>query len=364
MTPLEHQKIDKLIGQKCEINCSLDGTESKVLLDTGAQVSLISRHFLHKFLPNLQIQPMKDLSGEQTLELYIVNNSLIQFDGFVEITFAFLSKDEDFCIKVPFLVTSEDIDKTIIGFNVIFELIQRCNSQETNQLFLKTLTSSFVSAKEYDVKSFVNLVQESRGGDLCDVKTIKKDFVVPKGMSLRVPCRVSPGPVTKSTPVIFEPYQYETGDLPNGLQLQQTLLRISPQTTRVHLTVFNNTDHDIFLQNRTALGRLELIRSVIPLEVKHKGFPNKEFSEQSKTDVSQVSSVIHEAKKEMNENHNIDQNEYEQILTRIDLTNLTPDQAEKARTMLSEEIDSFSKDDHDVGQAEELQMKINLTEVV
>ena len=30
--------------------------------------------------------------------------------------------------------------------------------------------------------------------------------------------------------------------------------------------------------------------------------------------------------------------------------------------MFSEEIDSFSKDDHDVGQAEELQMKINLTD--
>ena len=114
----------------------------KVLLDSGAQVSLISRDFLHKFLPNLQIQPIKDLSGEQTLELYTVNNRLIQFDGFVEITFALLGKGEGFCIKVPFLVTSEDIHQTIIGFNVIFELIRRCNSQETNHLFLKTLTSS------------------------------------------------------------------------------------------------------------------------------------------------------------------------------------------------------------------------------
>ena len=89
MTPLEHQKIAKLIGKKCEINCSLDGTESKVLLDTGAQVSLIPRDFLHKFFPILQIQPIKDLLGGQTLELYTVNNSLIQFDGFVEITSLF-----------------------------------------------------------------------------------------------------------------------------------------------------------------------------------------------------------------------------------------------------------------------------------
>ena len=125
--------------------------------------------------------------------------------------------------------------------------------------------------------------------------------------------------------------------------------------------MFNNTDHDIFFQNRTALGRLELIRSVIPSEVKHKGFPNKEFLEQNKTDVNKGSSVIHETKKERNENYNINQNEYKQILSKIDLTDLTPDQAKKARTMLSEEIDSFSKHNHDVGQAEELQMKINLT---
>ena len=108
------------------------------------------------------------------MKLYAVNKSLIQFDGFVESTFTLLGKDEDFSIEAPFLVTSEDIDQTIIGFSIIFELIHHCNSQETNHLFLKTLTSSFVSAKEYDVKSFVNLVQESRGGDLCGVKTIKK----------------------------------------------------------------------------------------------------------------------------------------------------------------------------------------------
>ena len=110
-------------------------------------------------MPTLQIQPIKDLLGEQTLELHTVNNSLIQFDGFVKITFALLSNGEDFCVKVPFLATSEDIDQTIIGFNVIFELIRCCNSQETNQLFLKTLTSSFIFAKEYDVKSFINFVQ-------------------------------------------------------------------------------------------------------------------------------------------------------------------------------------------------------------
>ena len=82
----------------------------------------------------------------------------MQSEGFVEITFALREEDEDLCIKVPFPVTSEDIYQTSIGFNIIFELIRRCNSQETGHLFIKTLTSHFVSAKKYDVKSFVNLV--------------------------------------------------------------------------------------------------------------------------------------------------------------------------------------------------------------
>ena len=36
----------------------------------------------------------------------------------------------------------------------------------------------------------------------------------------------------------------------------------------VHVKVFNPTDHDIVLHNRTEIGRLQLVRSVYPIEVK------------------------------------------------------------------------------------------------
>ena len=36
----------------------------------------------------------------------------------------------------------------------------------------------------------------------------------------------------------------------------------------VHVKVFNPTDHDIMLHNRTEIGRLQLVRSVYPIEVK------------------------------------------------------------------------------------------------
>jgi hypothetical protein len=36
----------------------------------------------------------------------------------------------------------------------------------------------------------------------------------------------------------------------------------------LHIKVTNDTDHDISLHGRTVLGRLQLVRSVTPLEVK------------------------------------------------------------------------------------------------
>ena len=36
----------------------------------------------------------------------------------------------------------------------------------------------------------------------------------------------------------------------------------------VHVKVFSPTDHDIVLRNRTEIGRLQLVRSVYPIEVK------------------------------------------------------------------------------------------------
>ena len=47
------------------------------------------------------------------------------------------------------------------------------------------------------------------------------------------------------------------------------------------------------------------------------------------------------------------------IISQIDLSHLTTEQAQMAREMLSEECDSFSISDSDVGCAEGLKMEIN-----
>ena len=47
-------------------------------------------------------------------------------------------------------------------------------------------------------------------------------------------------------------------------------------------TSFDPTNHDIVLKNRTVLGKLQLVKSVTPLEVVHKELP-----EQKEADLSE-----------------------------------------------------------------------------
>ena len=217
--------------------------------------------------------------------------------------------------------------------------------------------SSFNSIGESELKTFINLVPDFGQNDSCTVKTIKKNFVIPAERSLKVPCRVNTGPLLKRVPVMFEPS--EIGDLPHGLNVQQTVLSVSPQTSRIHLDIFNSTNHDIFLPNRTELGRLELVRTVTPLEVKLREPPENDSkdSETSMNSPDKVSVSVDSIKTEQSQQQSPD---LHHIISDTDLSDLNLEQAQLAGKMLLEELDSFSISDSDVGRAEGLQMEINL----
>ena len=46
LRPSEQRKLIRLVGEKCEVNCKLNGKGTEGLWDTGAQVSGLSRHWL------------------------------------------------------------------------------------------------------------------------------------------------------------------------------------------------------------------------------------------------------------------------------------------------------------------------------
>ena len=120
----------------------------------------------------------------------------------------------EFCVSseqqsliVPFLVTKDDMDLSLIGYDVIEEHL-RSKNNDTN---LSTLIRCFPTTKPSNVEALVNFIQLTSEQDLCSVKTSKRDVVIPKGKCLKIPCRVNLGPVDQLIPVLFEPKRHPLG---------------------------------------------------------------------------------------------------------------------------------------------------------
>ena len=91
--------------------------------------------------------------------------------------------------------------------------------------------------------------------------------MIPRESSAIISCRVNRGHLQKLTPVLFEPDQL--APWPSGLIIPETLLALMPgNSNHIKMDVRNTTNHDITLQNRTPMRRLQLVHSVTPVEVK------------------------------------------------------------------------------------------------
>lgn len=67
------QRVVKLIGNKCLLKCILSGYIMTVLLDSGAQVSIIDKSWKHKYLPQKEVRPLSELIGSRLLDLTAAN---------------------------------------------------------------------------------------------------------------------------------------------------------------------------------------------------------------------------------------------------------------------------------------------------
>ena len=109
------------------------------------------------------------------------------------------------------------------------------------------------------------------------------------------------------------------------------------------------------------LGKLELVKSVTPLEVR------KKENEERSADCSRPANNSSEEGEEVRSQSDTPamkrcQSEASHPTPDVDLEDLTEDQKIAVATMLREEAESFSKDGDDVGCAEGLELKINLSD--
>ena len=169
------------------------------------------------------------------------------------------------------LVTKENLDQPIIGFKVIEEVIKNCDPLQPEALVEKEVLSDSFAARFQNVKVnkidiLIDLIHNKELDELCTVKTVKRDIVIPKNQSVKMKCCVNTGPLSKRILVLFQPDEKELW--PECFELNETLLRLKrSSSSQSGIEVSNTTVHNIRLRNRTVLGSLQVVRSVTPVKV-------------------------------------------------------------------------------------------------
>ena len=355
----EQVRVARLVGRKCSVKCLLNDKPVEMLWDTGAQVSIISEHVMNINFPFIQVRDIHELLGaESNIDLQAANGTKISYRGWVE--FDLKLSEQGTVVKVPFLVTNEKLELPIIGYNVI-ELIVKEDNNSAESL-AASMTKGFRNSSPDRIPALINLLQTSQPDELCPLRSSKKPFVVPKGQTVQISSHANTGPINRRIPVLFEPD--ELAHWPTSLTVHEALTTVNDgNTSIIDGQVTNNTDHNITLPGRTVLGRLQLVRSVTPVEVR---LTDTEVTSVSLGEAYQVEqtkpSLVDHCKwcsalvvpSEMTDYSS-------EKLPDVDLSGLTPDQQEQVRQLLRDEAGTFARNEDDVGTVPDLKMDINLT---
>ena len=351
LTPKQHEKIVGLVGNRSSINCQLNGKMVEALWDTGSQVSICSEAFLRENFRETEVRDISDLISPN-LNLTAANGTAIPYQGWVELEFQVAPEAET--LAVPFLIAKESLDLPLIGYNVIEHYINLDPKYATAD----SLNSTFPNADHNKLSTLINFVQtNSIDTDLCSVKTNKHDSVIPRESSAIISCRVNHGHLQKRTPVLFEPD--ELAPWPSGLIIPEALLALKPgNSNHIKVEVRNTSNHDITLKNRTPIGRLQLVQSVTPVEVKLSETPDD--GPQPEANPGTDTMPPFSAAREVEACHSSAIGIIPDHLRDISLEGLTPRQKEDALKLLIEQQDAFARDNSDVGSVPDLQLKINV----
>ena len=205
--PKVQARISKLVGSRCHVQCTLNGPQIEALWDTGSQVSLISSELINNCFSDRAVRDISGFLGDgESLNFVTVSGDILPYKGWIELSFQLINnKKNDQAIQVPFLVTAETIEKPIIGYNVIEEIIS-CSSNDSDEkkTVLSSIQESFTNMPEHKASALIHLVYNSQTqNEVCDVKTTKRDLVIQKNTIVYVSCRANTGYLERHTPMIL-----------------------------------------------------------------------------------------------------------------------------------------------------------------
>ncbi|KAJ7986951.1 hypothetical protein DPEC_G00333700 [Dallia pectoralis] len=304
---------------------------------------MIDRDWKSKYLPDTSVRPLSDIIGdEDELRVYAVNGDVLPFDGWVALTVNLMgNEDPSLSITVPFLVSSLALERPLLGFNVLEEMIQEQPEKLISTLVVLLCKALCIPAEKAEL--MVNFIQTSKPLVECGrLRTGRQDILIPAGQVAWVKCQVPPHMSTSDPVVLFEPednnVQLTELDVGEGLLEFQ-----NPRKPYVAVPVGNNTKHAITLPRKTALGSIHCVDKVIASDSPEAPKPTVTVNSAVSTPVDACPSSWRPP---------------------IDLSHLDDEQREKVNKMLCDEAGAFARDSDDIGCIPSLQMSITLTDEI
>ena len=118
--PKEKNKVAELIGDKWLIQCRLNKREAPVLLNTGAQVSIVSEDYMQQNHPDAEIKHISHILDERySMRVLWENQADIPLNSFTVMKLNVGDETVHCHVDVPFLITIDHIHHPTVGLNVI-----------------------------------------------------------------------------------------------------------------------------------------------------------------------------------------------------------------------------------------------------
>lgn len=353
------KKIIKLVGNSCKVMCQLEGVETEVLWDTGADVSILPEGWLNKHSVNKLPRPVNELFDGYTLNLTGANDIEVPYSGWVEVNLKFGDGDSDLQpLTVPMLVAPSNREVPIIGMNVIPHVIKETSM--AGKSLVPSLKKLLPGKKEKAIRAIIHNALEEKGNTF-KCETGRKNVLIKPGEMKLIQCRVSPGWEKGVTVGLFKPLSCQSW--PEALETTEAVVHVESTTTcKVLIPVLNKGVQDVMLPKRTQLGEVEMIRSCLKLP-NDKECMVLDGCFQGEVNCCQIHTTEdHTSGKPSHHCKGKEDVDREGWCPPVDMSGLNAEQKEIVTRMLIEENGAFSKGDDDCGCVPDLQLTIHLSD--
>ena len=231
-----------MISEKCLVKVLLSNKLSSVLLDTGAQVSVISEKYLRENLPHVDEYLVNELLDEQdSLRVQWGNQTDIPFSKYTVVNLC-IGEGENKChLDVPFLITTVQISNSVLAFNAIKHIAQTTD----DKLLIESFQTSFDQTSVNRIQAFFNLLQKPHSVE-ATVKVKGKNTIVPAGCIVEITCKTNVGNLSQTQLMIF---QQDKTELANRLDCTDSIITMKNGVNNYSkVPVVNSSDHDIILK--------------------------------------------------------------------------------------------------------------------